>query len=254
MEDQESSLLQQTTKKEVTIYITFDKNSYENLEGSYLFMLRAITTDAAGSKPIIWKKIPISNYIELSWNNDSFGAYSAIFPLKDRNKIVAANFWHVESGDELVLTDARNVDGDLHKNAFHPSSQILPTFSIYNSTVEKVISGLYQDSQNEDDELQIFYEHTMKPEERILLTPLPQVILFFQNGSQYDVGSFLNSTVRKVALLDWTKVTSVNTDLNPVVNISIKNQTWPTNEPWLTVGTLDTSLKPNFENFKPTST
>jgi hypothetical protein len=258
MEDQKSLLRQQTTKKEVTIYINFDPKSYDNLKGSYLFMLRAIETDAADSKPIIWAKIPITRYIALSWNNESFGAYSALFPLKDRNKIVATNFWHVESGDELEITDARNVDGELHKNAFHPSSQKLATFSISNSTDEKVICGLYQNSKNEDDDndrypLQIFSEYIMRPNEHILLTPLPQVILFFHNDSQYDVGSFLNSIVRKVALLDWTKVDSLDQDLNPMVSISISNQTWPTNEPWLTVGNIDTSLTPSFDNFKPNS-
>ena len=274
MEDQKSSLSQQITKKQVTIYIHLDPSSYENLKGYYLFVLRAIATDAADSQPIIWKKVPVSNYIELSWNNDSFGAYSSLFPPKDRDKITAMNLWHVESGDELEITNARNVDGKIHKNgvegefhinyiegklhkkAFRPSLHILPSFSIFNSTAERVICGLYQDSKNEDDDdsLQIFYEYTLKGDQRIRLTPLPQVILFFLDDSHYDVSHVIDSNIEKAALLDWTKVTSDDIDRNPKVDISISNQTWPTNESWLTIGTLDPSLKTSFENFKRIST
>ena len=229
-----------------SIHLDFDKDprSYDNLKDYDLFIFKAASNSGSGiAKPVLWKRIPVTRLIELSWDVD-YGIYTSLNVLGKTDRVQATNYWPAKFGDEVNITNARDVSGDYHKGTSSADS-----FLLSNDTKEVITGGLYLESDGHSP-LAPFCAFQINGNMGVTMTPLQKAIIYFSRDPM-KVGSVIKTDYSKAALIDFTQVQPEQGDFR--VEISVVDQTWPDDKPWLTKGTIHEALRPDFDNFKKSS-
>ncbi len=227
-----------------TFHIDFDQQSYENLKDYDLFIFKAASNSGNGpAKPVLWKRVPVTKLIDVSWDIQ-YGIYTSLSFLGKNDRIQATNYWPAQLGDQVNVTNSRDVSGEYRQGGSSPGS-----FLLSNDTNDVITGGLYLESEGHSP-LAPFCAFQVNGNMGVTMTPIQKAIVYFSRDPM-KVGSVIKTDYSKAALIDFTQVTSDRGESR--VEISIENQTWPDDKPWLSKGTVNQALKPDFDNFKKSS-
>jgi hypothetical protein len=229
-----------------SIHIDFDQDrrSYENLKDYDLFIFKAASNSGSGiAKPVLWKRIPVTQLMEINWDVD-YGIYTSLNVLGKHDRVQATNYWPAKFGDEVVVEQSRDVSGKYNSGTSTSNS-----FLLTNNTDDVITGGLYLESDGHSP-LAPFCAFQVNGNMGVTMTPIQKAIIYFSRDPM-KVGSVIKTEYSRAALVDFTNVAPDRGDFR--VEISVKNQTWPDDQPWLTKGTIHEALRPDFDNFKKSS-